>query len=102
MVEIKWLNSAKKDLREIYDFIAFDSKFYASYQIKEIKSKVDLLRSFPLAGKKVEEIDDESIREIIQSHYRIIYRILEPELIHIIMVHHGARDLFDRVISDKK
>lgn len=99
MVEIRWLKSAKKDLREIYDFIATDSEFYAKYQVRQIKSKTDILKSLHLAGKKVEEIDNEAIREIIQSHYRIIYRIVEPQLIHIILIHHGARDFTKRIRS---
>lgn len=29
MVQIKWLNDAKTDLREIYEYISADSKLYA-------------------------------------------------------------------------
>lgn len=39
MVRIKWLKSAKLDLKEIYGFIALDSKRYAQYQVKKFKRK---------------------------------------------------------------
>ena len=40
---------------------------------------------------KVPEFDNELIRELIESTYRIIYRIESEEEIGIARVHHGAR-----------
>jgi len=37
MVELVWLISAKEDLKEIYDFVASDSKKYAKHQINHIQ-----------------------------------------------------------------
>jgi toxin ParE1/3/4 len=92
MVQLEWLVSAKDDIKDIYDFIAEDSKKYAKYQVLGIKHKTNILKSNPFVGKKVEEFNNENIREIIYSHYRIIYLIISPKLIHIILVHHGARN----------
>ena len=91
MVKLLWLQSAKDDLKDIFDFIAADSKKYARHQVKQIRDRVSLLKSNPYLGKVVSEYDLNSIREIIISHYRIIYRIKNDELIHIILIHHGAR-----------
>ena len=98
MVTLRWLVSAKEDLRNIYDFIAEGSERYASHQIEQIREATSVLNLYPKAGKKVHEYDDETIREIVISHYRIIYRIISPTLIHIILIHHGARK-FPRIVK---
>ncbi|WP_312392606.1 type II toxin-antitoxin system RelE/ParE family toxin [Chryseobacterium sp.] len=97
MVQTKWLKSAKTDLKEIYDFISLDSKKYARFQIEKIQRKTEILKTGNIVGKKVPEIEDEKIREIIEGNYRIIYRIVSIEEVHIILVHHGAKDLLARL-----
>ncbi|AYN02116.1 type II toxin-antitoxin system RelE/ParE family toxin [Chryseobacterium sp. 3008163] len=67
MVQIKWLKSAKSDLKEIYDFISLDSKRYARFQIEKIQHKTEILRNGNVIGKKVSEIDDENMREILKE-----------------------------------
>ena len=91
MVKLLWLQSAKDDLKDIYDFIAPDSIKYASHQIKQIRDRASILKSNPYSGKVVQEYDMDSIREIVVGHYRIIYRIKDANLIHVILIHHGAR-----------
>ena len=97
MVRIKWLKSAKDDLKEIYDYVAFDSKRYARLQVEKIRDKTEILRTQIKTGKINEEINQESVREIIEGNYRIIYRIIAKDEVHILMVHHGARDLTRRI-----
>lgn len=97
MVQIKWLKSAKTDLKEIYDFISLDSKRYAKHQVEKIQSKTDILKTGNVIGKKVSEIGDEKVREIFEGNYRIIYRIISKDEIHILLVHHGAKDLLQRI-----
>jgi toxin ParE1/3/4 len=55
MVEIRWLESAKIDLKDIYDFIAADSKKYAKHQISKIRNRTQILKNQPNAGKVVSE-----------------------------------------------
>ena len=97
MVQIRWLELAKFDLKEIYEFIAMDSKRYAEHQVRQIKSRTQILKKHPLAGKMVREFEDPKLREIVCGHYRIIHRIVSPKLIHILLVHHGARELEKRL-----
>ena len=75
MVRIKWLRSAKIDLKKIYDFISLDSKRYARFQIEKIQNKTEILKTGMIVGKKVSEIDDNNVREIFEGNYRIIYHI---------------------------
>lgn len=56
MVQIKWLNDATNDLREIYEYIALDSKRYAELQIEKIKEETKTLKTQVKIGKIVPEI----------------------------------------------
>lgn len=51
-----------------------------------------------MVGRVVPENSDESVREILYQHYRIIYR-LKNDYIEVLTVIHGARDLasFERM-----
>lgn len=97
MVRIKWLAYAKLDLKEISDYISLDSKHYAKLQIDKILSKTQIIKKQIYIGKEVDEINDSAIREIIEGNFRIIYRIINSNETHILMVHHGARDLRKRI-----
>ena len=97
MVQIVWLIDAKTDLKEIYEFIAPDSKRYARLQIERIKDCIKILKSQPHIGKIVQEINQTEIREIVEGNYRIVYRLITSKKIHILMIHHGARDLQRRI-----
>ena len=99
MVKLLWLKSAQSDLKNIYDYIAIDSKRYAKYQVNQIRQKTEILKDHPNIGKIVPEYNHESIREIVSGHYRIIYRIVDNEWIHILLIHHGARK-FPRISKD--
>lgn len=97
MVQIQWLREAKHDLKAIYDYISHDSGKYAQRQIERVKEKTEILKRQPQAGKVVEEMNQPDIRELVEGNYRIVYRIISQHRIHILMVHHGARDLNQRI-----
>lgn len=42
-------------------------------------------------------MDDDNVREIFEGNYRIIYRIISKNEAHILLVHHGAKDLLQRL-----
>jgi addiction module RelE/StbE family toxin len=98
MVRIKWLLAAKNDLKEIYDYISLDSKRYAKLQVERIQNKTEILKSQIEIGKIVEELNEPNVREILEGNYRIIYRIISKSEVHILLVHHGARDLTRRIV----
>ena len=98
MVRIKWLLAAKNDLKEIYDYISLDSKRYAKLQVERIQNKTEILKSQIEIGKIVEELNEPNVREILEGNYRIIYRIISKSEVHILLAHHGARDLTRRIV----
>ena len=92
MVEIEWSPTAENDLNEIIDYIAQDSLEYALSFYERISEKVESLTQFTKMGRKVPELDDPNIRELILRNYRLIYRILGDK-VQIIRLFHGSRIL---------
>jgi len=98
MVRINWTFQAKNDLKDIVEYISKDSKLYAKRQVFKIRNRTNILKSQNYSGRKVPEIQDENIREVIEGNYRIIYRVVSENRIDILTVHHSSRDLRKRKI----
>ena len=92
MVKLIWTEFALEDLRLVHEYISTDSKHYADRFVEKIMNRVDQLESFPKSGRVVPEFNLESIRELIEGNYRIIYKISATH-VAIIRVHHAARQL---------
>ena len=84
MVKIRWSNKSLYDLKNIFDYIAQDSKKYASIQVKRIKLRTQQLKIQPLSGRKVPEYNDENVRELIEGNYRIVHLIKENQIFILI------------------
>ena len=91
MIGLLWTERALADLAATQAFIEADSPAYAKVVLRRLISAVDPLRDFPHMGRGVEEFPDPAIREVVLRPYRIVYRIVSPDLIHILTVHHSAR-----------
>ena len=92
MAKIVWTEFSVLDLKEIFDYISKDSRRYAENQVKRIKAKTNILKLRPEAGRIVPELESKKIRELIVGNYRVVYRILNDDLVEILTVHHSARD----------
>ena len=90
-MQLIFSKQASLDLEEIEDHIAFDSKTYATAQIKKIIESIKRLQQFPNSGRMVPELEEPAVREIITGNYRVIYEI-DGEIIHIQFIRHGKRD----------
>lgn len=86
MVQIIWTQRARNDLEQISEFISRDSLIYARNQIDKLYRRTEVLKQLPLVGKVVAEINDRSIREIVEGNYRIIYRIHSTNKLYILTV----------------
>ncbi len=102
MVKIVWTEQSVFDLKDIFDYISKDSRRYAENQIRRIKSKTVILKTQPESGRIVPELGKVQIRELIEGNYRIVYRLLNNELIEILTIHHSARDFESREIEKIK
>ena len=50
--------------------------------------------------KLKKQIENKKIRELIEGNYRIIHKIVSENQIDILTIHHSARDLTKRPISE--
>ncbi|MBN2736073.1 MAG: type II toxin-antitoxin system RelE/ParE family toxin [Spirochaetales bacterium] len=83
-----WSDRAKNSLRQIYDFIATDSTYYAKEVILKIIGETDKLVELPNIGRIVPETNNEKIREVFVYSYRLIFKV-ENESINILNIIHG-------------
>ncbi len=97
---VKWTGPAKLDLRDIHDYIARDSKYYAQKVSQDIVDKSEKVEHFPEIGRIVPEIDDPNIREIFIYSYRLIYEVL-PDYMQVLALIHGKRS-FTGNLNDLK
>ena len=84
---IIWTDPAFEDLNSIHQYIAKDFAFYASRLIDRILKRVEQLENHPKSGRVVPEFEIETLRELIEGNYRIIYKI-NADHIGIVRVHH--------------
>jgi toxin ParE1/3/4 len=90
---VRWSAPARDDLKQIHDYIAKDSKYYARKVIQEIIAKTEKLIKHPEIGRIVPEVSNQNIRELIVYSYRLVYEISESGgNIEILAVIHGKRD----------
>ena len=91
MVEVRWTDQALQDIDAIAEFISRDSERFAEIQVQRFFDTEPMIQNQPLAGRIVPEVNDASLREIVQGNYRIIYRIISQHRIDVITVHHSSR-----------
>ncbi|MEK6673459.1 MAG: type II toxin-antitoxin system RelE/ParE family toxin [Nitrospirota bacterium] len=73
---VNWTGPAKLDLRDIHDYIARDSSFYAASFVIEVREASRSLNEFSERGRIVPELSTPSIRELFVKDYRLICLII--------------------------
>lgn len=91
MARLVFTGPALDDLAAIAAFIGRDSAKYASLFLYKVFERADVLKDHPQIGRIVPETDDETIRELIEGNYRIIYKIRTNKRIEILTVHYSAK-----------
>ncbi len=91
MALVSWTPQSMEDLESIVAYISRDSEKYASAQLNRFFDAVSVLETHPEFGKPVPEFKRPEIRELLIGSYRIIYRIVDPNTIHILTIHHSRR-----------
>jgi len=95
MGQIKWTEKSVTSLYSIYEYIAKDSKVYASRFVTSLIKATGVLKSQPLIGRIVPEFDNNAVREIIYRNYRIVYRVTNDSDVDILVVFHGKKEFSD-------
>jgi addiction module RelE/StbE family toxin len=97
----KWTAPAVRDLFEICEYIAHDSKTKANKISNEINKKVSSLSQFPMRGRVVPELADfgyTQYREIIHKPWRIIYKVV-MDTVYIMVVIDSRRNVGDIILK---
>lgn len=98
---VKWSKPAKLDLKQIHNYIARDSKFYAQKVSTEIVEKSEKLNSFPEVGRIVPEIGDPNIKELLIYSYRLIYEVF-PGRVEVLALIHGKRNFIKDFLNEQR
>lgn len=93
MVKVIWTEQAIDDLTNIAQYSSTYSDKYASTIVSKLFNKTDILKTMPRIGRIVPERNKETIRELIEGNYRIIYEVSSEDRIDVLTVHHSARPL---------
>lgn len=89
-MNVHWTDTAVAHLVAIYERIAQDAPVYAQRMIDRLTKRSEQIATFPESGRMVPEYEAPDIREVIESPYRIIYRI-KVDQIDVLAVVHGAQ-----------
>ena len=89
--KIRFSLPARRDLDEIWFFIAQDSPDSADNFVDHLTDKISLLASSPQMGRSREDLGH-NLRSFPIKNYLVIYRLLKSR-VEIVRVVHTARDL---------
>jgi plasmid stabilization system protein ParE len=90
-VKISWSAEARKEPRAIKKFIARDSEYYAARMVASIVERVEKMALHPTQGHPVHEYPEQSLREVHQDPYRIIYKVSAERIEIVTIVHFKKR-----------
>ena len=91
-MKVYWTKTAEKHLDAIYSYIAQNSPVYGKRIVDRLTRRSEQIALHPRSGRMVPEYESDTIREIIEGPYRIIYRI-KSDQINILAVIHGAMNM---------
>ena len=89
-MRVTWTRPAVADVLQIRDYVVADSPRYARIVAERLFASVERLMRYPLSGRVVPELNDPSLREVVDAPYRIVYRV-GVEALEILTVVHAAR-----------
>lgn len=98
---VRWAETASRDLEEIAEFIAIDSRSKAERVLERIEARASRLESEPQRGRVPPELAQFGIRtwrEILVRPYRLVYR-LDGDTVSVLAVFDGRRDLEDVLLE---
>jgi len=98
---VQFSEAATRDLEGLSQYLGTRSEKAAREVVRKLRERGRALFSNPLRGRLVPELLDlgiSSFREVIEPPHRIIYRIVEKDVL-IVGVFDGRRDLEDLLLE---
>ena len=91
-MKVVWTPRAQRRLRQIHDYIALDQPQNAVTWIERLLNRGEQIADQPRSGRVVPEYQLDTIREVFEGAYRIIYRVRAHQ-IDVLTIRHGAQPL---------
>lgn len=91
-MNVEWSESATAQLQAIRDSLSRTSPGYAQALADRIIRRTEGLASQPRLGAEVPEYSEETIREVFEHPYRILYRV-SGDLLQVVAIVHASRQL---------
>jgi toxin ParE1/3/4 len=92
-VAVEITNAARRDLDQIAAYLEQEAgKRVAGRWVRRLEARILQLADFPHAGAEDDQLGV-GRRRLVERPYLIVYRILAPNLVRVVRVVHGARDL---------
>lgn len=86
-----WSNVALARLLEIRDSLAEKDPRAARKVLRLLVDRAEQLADFPHLGRVVPELPESELRELVERHYRIVYRVRE-RAVEVVTVFEGYRE----------
>lgn len=84
-MKIVWTEQSLRCLMDIEAYIAMDNPAVAVGFVEKLIRRTDILLDQPFSGRFVPEVSGRDLRELIEGHYRIVYRV-NSSIIEILTV----------------
>ncbi len=91
-IGLQWEDSAKEEVRDIYNYHYDRSVDYAEHWSNEVVKKVNDLLAFPEMGRMVPDIQMTTVREVFVGSYRLVYQYRDNKIV-VLAVRPMARPL---------
>ncbi|MBO0936068.1 type II toxin-antitoxin system RelE/ParE family toxin [Fibrella sp. HMF5335] len=92
MAQVIWTARAANEITEVAEFIGDFSVSYAKQFVSRAYERTGQLASFPEMGRMIPEINKSQYRELLEGNYRIMYELLDTDLVLIQRVIHQSRN----------
>ena len=92
-MKVVWTEQAWGRLLEIERFIARDDASAATRLVDKLIDRGDSLKEHPRRGRRLPELPESGLRELIVDNYRIVYR-RTPGAVEVVTVFEGHRLLY--------
>jgi len=93
LAKVVWTHEADRWLLKIHDYIVLDSPVNAFNVVQSIYQRAQILKEFPQLGQAYRSASGRELRILLWGHYRIVYRLMPDDEVHVIGVFHGAMKL---------
>lgn len=93
---LRWTEQAIGQLGAIAEYISLSSPIYAEQVVERMVLHLRQVQQFPESGREAPEVGDSGVREVIETPYRLIYRV-RHDVIEVVAVVHGRQDLLSHL-----